>query len=143
MRRDEALRRLAEHRDELAAMGAGSLSLFGSVARDEAGPDSDVDILIELNRPIGLFDPGGIQVRLEEIMGCKVDLVMPDTLRPRLRSRVLAGAPKDWTIGLEDMLEAAERVRSFTIGMDVEAFIANRMVVDAVLYNLRIVTAAT
>lgn len=92
MRRDEALRRLAEHREELAAMGAGSLSLFGSVARDEAGPDSDVDVLIEMNRPLDLFDLGGIQVRLEEIIGCKVDLVMPDSLRPRLRARVLAEA---------------------------------------------------
>jgi predicted nucleotidyltransferase len=92
MRRDEALRRLAEHRDELAAMGAGSLSLFGSVARDEARPDSDVDILIELNRPMDLFDLGRIQVRLEEIMDCRVDLVMPDSLRPRLRTRVLEEA---------------------------------------------------
>jgi predicted nucleotidyltransferase len=92
MRRDEALRRLAEHREELAAMGVGSLSLFGSVARDEAGPASDVDLLIELARPMGLFDLGRIQVHLEEIMGCKVDLVMPDALRPRLRTRVLAEA---------------------------------------------------
>ena len=89
MRREEALRRLAGHRDELAAMGAGSLSLFGSVARDEAGPDSDVDILIEFDRPLDLFDLGRIQVRLEEILGRRVDLVMPDTLRPRLRASVL------------------------------------------------------
>jgi predicted nucleotidyltransferase len=89
MRRDEALRRLAEHREELAEMGAGSLSLFGSVARDEAGPDSDVDVLIELNRSLDLFDLGHIQLRLEEILGCRVDLVMPDALRPRLRARVL------------------------------------------------------
>jgi uncharacterized protein len=89
VRRDEALRRLAEHRDELTAMGAGSLSLFGSVARDEAGPDSDVDVLIELGRPLDLFDLGRIQIRLEEILGQRVDLVMPDTLRPRLRASVL------------------------------------------------------
>jgi uncharacterized protein len=92
VRREEALRRLAEHRDELAAMGAGSLSLFGSVARDEAGPDSDVDILIELGRPMGLFDLGRIQIRLEEILEQRVDLVMPEGLRPRLRARVLAEA---------------------------------------------------
>jgi uncharacterized protein len=89
VRRAEALRRLAAHRDELAAMGAGSLSLFGSVARDEAGPDSDVDVLIELGRPLDLFDLGRIQIRLEEIFGQRVDLVMPDTLRPRLRASVL------------------------------------------------------
>lgn len=92
MRREEALRRLAEHRDELAAMGAGSLSLFGSVARDEAGPDSDVDVLIQFDRPLSLFDLGRIQIRLEEILGHRVDLVMPEGLRPRLRTRVLAEA---------------------------------------------------
>ncbi len=92
MRREEALRRLAEHRDELAAMGAGSLSIFGSVARDEAGPDSDVDVLIEFDRHLSLFDLGRIQIRLEEILGQRVDLVMPESLRPRLRARVLAEA---------------------------------------------------
>jgi uncharacterized protein len=92
VRRDEALRRLAEHRDELTAMGAGSLSLFGSVARDEAGPDSDVDVLIEFDHPLSLFDLGRIQIRLEEIMGQRVDLVMPEGLRPRLRARILAEA---------------------------------------------------
>ena len=70
-------------------MGAGLRRLPGSVARDEAGPDSDIDILIELDRGLDLFDLGRIQVRLEEIMGCKVDLVMPDSLRPRLRARIL------------------------------------------------------
>jgi predicted nucleotidyltransferase len=92
VRREEALRRLAEHRDEFVAMGADSLSLFGSVARDEAGPDSDVDILIEFSRPMGLFDLGRIQIRLEEILGQRVDLVMPEGLRPRLRARILAEA---------------------------------------------------
>jgi predicted nucleotidyltransferase len=89
VRRDEALRRLAEHRDELVAMGADSLSLFGSVARDEARPDSDVDVLIEFSRPLSLFDLGRIQIRLEEILEQHVDLVMPEGLRPRLRTRIL------------------------------------------------------
>ena len=88
MRRDEALRRLAEHREELAAMGAGSLSLFGSVARDEARPDSDVDILIELSRPMGLFGLAAIHLRLEEILGCRVELVTEDGLKERYRERI-------------------------------------------------------
>jgi uncharacterized protein len=92
MRRDEALRLLAEHRDELTGMGVGSRSLFGSVARDEAREDSDVDILIEVGRPLDLFDLGHIQVRLEEILGQRINLVMPDALRPRLRAIVLRDA---------------------------------------------------
>jgi hypothetical protein len=92
MRRAEALRLLAQHRDELASMGVGALSLFGSVARDEAGPDSDIDLLIELDRPLDLFDLGRIQMRLEEILGARVDLVMADALRPRLRAIVLREA---------------------------------------------------
>jgi predicted nucleotidyltransferase len=92
VRRDEALRLLAEHRDELAAMGADSLSLFGSVARDEAGPDSDVDILIDFTRPLDLFDLGLIQVRLEEILDARVDLVLTRALRPQLRANILAEA---------------------------------------------------
>lgn len=89
MRRDEALRLLAEHREELAAMGAGSLSLFGSVARDEAGPDSDVDILIEPDRRLDLFDLGRIQIRLEEIFGRRVELVTMQGLVERYRRRIV------------------------------------------------------
>ena len=50
MRRDEVLSIIAAHRDELRRMGVLSLSIFGSVARDEAGPQSDVDLLVELDR---------------------------------------------------------------------------------------------
>ena len=89
MRREEALRRLAEHRDELVAMGVGSLSLFGSVARDEAGPDSDVDILIELGRPMGLFGLAAIQLRLEEILGRRVELMTANGMAERYRSRIV------------------------------------------------------
>ena len=55
MKRDEVLAILAAHREQLQEMGVKSLNLFGSVARDEARPDSDVDFLVEFNRPGGLF----------------------------------------------------------------------------------------
>jgi predicted nucleotidyltransferase len=83
MRRDEALRLLKEHRAELESMGVTSLALFGSVARDEAGPDSDVDVIIDVRRPFGLFDLARVHLRLEEILGCKVDVLTEGSLLPR------------------------------------------------------------
>ena len=53
LRRAEVVRLLAEHREELAELGVISLSVFGSVARDEAGPESDVDLLVTIRRPMG------------------------------------------------------------------------------------------
>ena len=56
MKRDEALNLLHTHQTELREKyGVQSLSLFGSVARDQARPDSDVDLLVEFNRPVGVF----------------------------------------------------------------------------------------
>lgn len=92
MRRDEAVKLLAEHRDELAELGVTSLALFGSVARDEARPDSDVDLLVEVRRPMGLFEFIGIKQRLEEIFGRSVDLIMRTALKPRLRDGALREA---------------------------------------------------
>lgn len=57
MELDEALRIPAEHHDEIAAFGVKSLAIFGSVARNEARPDSDVNLLVEFARPIGVFRP--------------------------------------------------------------------------------------
>ena len=55
MRRDDALAILGAHHEEIAAFGVSALSLFGSVARDEAGPQSDADLLVEFGHPAGLF----------------------------------------------------------------------------------------
>jgi hypothetical protein len=89
VRRDEALRLLAEHHEELDSFAVKSLSLFGSVARDEAGPDSDIDVLVEFSRPVGLFKFIGLQRRLEEILGRRVDLVERDAIKRQLRDQVL------------------------------------------------------
>ncbi|HEX2988647.1 MAG TPA: nucleotidyltransferase family protein [Chloroflexota bacterium] len=92
MELQEALRILAEHKQELTARGAGSVAIFGSVARNEAGPDSDVDILVELNQPMGLFGFAELKEYLESILGQRVDLVTPDGLKARIRDRILSEA---------------------------------------------------
>jgi len=67
---------LSDHRDELKRLGVRSLALFGSVARNEAGPTSDVDLLVEFDgRTMGLFGFLEIKEYLEGILGCPVDLV--------------------------------------------------------------------
>jgi len=92
MTRDQVLQRLAGARAELAALGVRSLDLFGSVARGESGPDSDVDLLVDFDRPIGLFHFFRVQHRIEEILGSKVDLVMRDAVKRQLRDRIFAEA---------------------------------------------------
>jgi predicted nucleotidyltransferase len=92
MRRDEALRILREHKAELDAMDVRSLSVFGSVARDEAGPESDVDLLVEFARPVGYFHFFGVQEQLETWLKRRVDLVTPGGLKRQLRDRILAEA---------------------------------------------------
>ena len=90
MDREKALRILAEHKARLAQeYGVKSLALFGSVCRDQAGPDSDVDLLVEFDRPVGYFGLFALQAHLESVLGCKVDLGTPNSLKPRLRDRVL------------------------------------------------------
>ena len=56
MRRYEALTILAAHQEDLKGYGVKSLAIFGSVARDEARADSDVDLLVEFSGPVDLFD---------------------------------------------------------------------------------------
>ncbi len=88
MRRAEALAILQAHKADLETLGVSAVYLFGSVARDEVHEGSDVDVLVELSRPMGweFFD---IQKALEGWLGCKVDVGTVDSLKPRIRERVL------------------------------------------------------
>ena len=94
MHRDQILRILREHTEELDQFGVKSLALFGSVARDEHGPGSDVDILVEFHsaRRIGLFAFIRLRLRLEEILGTHVDLATQKALKRQLRDRILKEA---------------------------------------------------
>lgn len=92
MKRDEALKILTAHQDKLKDFGVKSLAIFGSVARDEARLDSDVDLLVEFEKPVGLFTFMRLQRYLEGILGRSVDLGTPDSLKPYLREPVIKEA---------------------------------------------------
>lgn len=92
MQRDEVLERLAERRRELNELGVKSLALFGSVARDESSDRSDVDLLVEFDRPVGLLKFVRVQRYLAELLESHVDLVTLDALKPKMRRQVLAEA---------------------------------------------------
>jgi predicted nucleotidyltransferase len=69
-----------------------SLRLFGSIARGEATETSDVDVLVEFSRPVGLIQFAALKLFLEEILGRPVDLATPDALHPELREQILSEA---------------------------------------------------
>ena len=91
--RQQVLARLSECMDELRPQGVKTLAVFGSATRNEATARSDVDLLVEFERPVGLFQFFRLQHYLEEVLNVKrVDLVMPNALKPALRKRVLSEA---------------------------------------------------
>ena len=75
-----------------AKHGACKVRVFGSVARDEARPDSDVDFLVELEEGRSLFDHAALLLDLQDLIGRRVDVVTPGGLHPRMRARVLREA---------------------------------------------------
>jgi uncharacterized protein len=90
------MRTLAERRAEILALAkryrAGELRVFGSVARGDNTEHSDVDFLIKPGLGCSLFDLGGLLEDLQDLLGCRVDLVTEEGLKPRLRERVLKEA---------------------------------------------------
>jgi uncharacterized protein len=84
-KRDEILRIAEKH-------GVTSIRVFGSVARGEAGPDSDVDFLIEAGTKVPPWFPGGLIADLQDLLGRRVDVVEPHVLRPYLKPHVLGEA---------------------------------------------------
>jgi len=89
--RASILEALDAHADELHRLGAKSLALFGSLARGEGSHSSDIDLLVEL-RPKTVDAYMDVKLFFERILGRKVDLVLADAVKPRLRSVMLAEA---------------------------------------------------
>ena len=76
-------------RDTVARCRAANPRVFGSVLRGDDKEGSDLDILVDALPGATLFDLGGLQVELEELLGVRVDLLTPKELPPRFRDRVL------------------------------------------------------
>jgi predicted nucleotidyltransferase len=70
--------------------GASNVRIFGSLARSEAATDSDVDFLVDLEAGRDLFDLGGLQADLRDLLAASVDVVEASCLHPYIRDRVLA-----------------------------------------------------
>ena len=77
------------HLTDLHQRGVKSLAVFGSVARGDATASSDIDVLVEFNRPVGLFEFIRLKYYLEELTSCRVDLVTHDAIRPTMRENIL------------------------------------------------------
>ena len=92
MERDQILALLKSHRRQLKKYGIHSLSVFGSVARGQARKNSDVDILVDFEKPVGLFEYARLKMYLEGVLGREVDLVTPEALREELREDILREA---------------------------------------------------
>ncbi len=87
---------LREKREEILHIaknyGASNVRVFGSVARGEADERSDIDLLVDMERGRSLLSLAGLLVDLEELLGCQVDVVPEDSLRQRIKGRVLQEA---------------------------------------------------
>ena len=93
MKLDDLLR---EKREEvlrlIARYGGSNVRVFGSVARGDFGPESDIDLLILPGPGMGLFEKAALERELAELLGCRVNLVSERGLRPRVRERVMQEA---------------------------------------------------
>jgi predicted nucleotidyltransferase len=69
--------------------GVTSIRLFGSAARGDEGPESDIDFLIEVGPVHSPWFPGGLVADLEELLGCRVDVVEAASIAPSRRHRIL------------------------------------------------------
>jgi len=94
MTRDEVIARIRKHADAIRAEGATSLYLFGSAAREELGPASDIDVFVDYDPEsrFSLLNLSGIRPIVMDELNREVDITTRSSLRPPLRDKILADA---------------------------------------------------
>ena len=136
--RTAVLRVAAQH-------GARNIRVFGSVARGEAGPDSDLDLLVDFESGRSLLDQVALTQDLERLLGRPVDVVTEDGLYWLLRRRIMGEASpavtKDVRVYLAHIVESIDKIERFTVDGKVR-FLQDPMVHDAVVRDLEIIGEA-
>ncbi len=93
MKIEELLREKRTEIQRIAEIhGARNVRVFGSAARGESRADSDVDLLVDTGPETSSWFPAGLVIELEELLGCRVEIVTEKGLNPHLRERVLQEA---------------------------------------------------
>ncbi len=92
---NEIFKVFRNHRNELDRLDVKRLALFGSVTRGTITPKSDIDILVEFSKPVGLFQFIQLKGLLEKKLGRSVDLVTPDAIRKEMKKNILNEAIYD------------------------------------------------
>jgi predicted nucleotidyltransferase len=89
---DSAIAILRNHRERLSAMGVLHVGIFGSVARGEERPKSDVDVLVDVDRTKirSIYDYCEVRLAIRDLFGGRADVVERQSLRPRLQQRILS-----------------------------------------------------
>jgi len=165
MNREQTVRILSAHRDAIRQRGITRLALFGSVVRDQDRENSDVDLLVDVDRRrrFSLMDQAGLEAFFADLLGQPVDVVRSDRLKPFLRDTILAEAveiyPKAGTLPdsarsqpmpprsprqrLEDMKDAIAASERFIAGRSFADFQTDRMLQLALERNIEIVSEAS
>ncbi len=92
MNQKDILTILNKHKSALDEFSVRSIALFGSFARGEARRNSDIDLLVEFDQPVGLFEFARLKLYLEKKLGREVDLVTTEALRKEMRDDILREA---------------------------------------------------
>ena len=88
----QIMKTLNIHRKEIQRFGVKRIGLFGSFQTNKQHKESDIDILVDFEKPVGLFEYARLKMYLEDVLGREVDLVTPEALRKELREDILREA---------------------------------------------------
>jgi uncharacterized protein with HEPN domain/predicted nucleotidyltransferase len=163
--RDEAMRLLKAHEAEIRAQGVTRLAVFGSTARNEARPDSDVDLLVDIDwrRKFSLFDWAGLELFMRDLLGREVEVAMRRSLKPFVKDAILAESVEvfpelghrsnedegiDMPVHkarqhLQDIIDAITEIDTFVAGKSYDDYLASALLRRGVERDIEIISEAS